>query len=482
MKFKFVLSMFTLCACLLLLFVSCGECEHDFGEWEIIKEPTCVDEGTKIAVCSSCSFTKSEAIEMTEHAKITVEGTPSTCQETGLTDGIKCKDCDKIFTEQKLVPKIGHCFVSDKCNMCGTDYYTESLVFAINNDSSSYTVSLGNCQDEKIVIPNSYEGLPVTHIDNTSFNNGNFKEIVIPNSILTIEIGTFKGCSALEKITIPFVGKSADSTGKEALFGYIFGDTEYAGSYEASQSFPSPYVNATYVEDYYIPSTLCEVTLNGKITFGAFSRCKSLSVITVSASYKEIPNYSFRECTSLLSFSIPATVETIRGYAFTGCSSLANYIVDTENKVYKSVDGHILSKDGKTFVLYAGGKNASSFTLFDDVKEIGNYAFYMVENLEEIRFPSSLEKIGYYSFSECSSLKSLTVPSSVSYIDDYAFSSCNSLQSVFLPKELSFVGKGAFWKLSKGATIYYSAEVENANWDKQWNASNYTVILGEAIE
>ncbi len=35
----------------------------------------------------------------------------------------------------------------------------------------------------------------------------NLKEIYVPKSVITIGEGAFSGCTNLEKITIPFVGK-----------------------------------------------------------------------------------------------------------------------------------------------------------------------------------------------------------------------------------------------------------------------------------
>jgi len=342
MKIKLYICLFSIFSALAFLF-SCGECQHEFNQWEIVKEATCLGKGSKVARCTLCEYSKTEAIDKAEHTEIILERVEPTCSDTGLTNGVKCSVCDKILIvqeeipavehtpmvikgtlptcdnagvsdgikceicnktilEQNIIPKTGHSFTNGACANCGIDYFTESLQFTLINDNSAYKVSLGDCQDESIVIPNEYKGLPVTLIEANAFNNGNFKEIFIPNSILTIEMGAFKGCSSLEKITIPFVGKSADAKGTEALFGYIFGDTEFKGSYTAKQTAPSKYVNATSYKEYYIPVSLTNVILTGNLSFGAFSRCKSLSSITISATITEIPNYSFRECTSLTSF------------------------------------------------------------------------------------------------------------------------------------------------------------------------------------
>ena len=516
MKFKLFFCLFTL-SFLLTLLVSCGECTHEFSEWETIKEATCTEKGNKIARCSLCESVKNEDIEKAEHSEIILERIEATCSSTGMTNGVKCNICGKTLVSQEEIPmlehvpsiikgisptcdnegltdgikcekcnktilvqdnlsKTGHAFTDGVCSNCGIDFFTENLQYTLIDDNFSYKVSLGDCKEETIVIPSNYKGLPVTLIEATAFNDGNFKEIVIPNSILTIEKGAFKGCSNLEKITIPFVGKSADASGKEALFGYIFGDTEYYGSYKAKQTAPSKYVNATTYMEYYIPSSLTNVILTGNLTFGAFSRCKNLSSITLPSTITEIPNYSFRECVSLTSIFIPENVNEIRGYAFAESSSIVEFIVSPNNGTYKSINGNIYSKDGSIFVFYADGKSDTSFTVAEGVIEIGRFAFYGNTKLTEIILPESLNKINYFSFESCLSLTSIVIPPNVSFIDEYAFSHSEKLQSIFLPKELLFVGEGAFWRISTGAIIYCAAESENSNWDEQWNPDNCTIV------
>ena len=50
----------------------CGHVEkattaHDFGEWQIVKEPTCTEEGLRERICSVCGDKESEKLA-TEHS------------------------------------------------------------------------------------------------------------------------------------------------------------------------------------------------------------------------------------------------------------------------------------------------------------------------------------------------------------------------------------------------------------------------------
>ncbi|HBF14544.1 MAG TPA: hypothetical protein DDW30_02450, partial [Clostridiales bacterium] len=40
---------------------------HEWGEWEVIKEPTCSEEGKRMRTCSGCTEAETEAIEKIAH-------------------------------------------------------------------------------------------------------------------------------------------------------------------------------------------------------------------------------------------------------------------------------------------------------------------------------------------------------------------------------------------------------------------------------
>jgi len=44
-----------------------GECEHNFGEWAVVSEPSCTEEGEQARVCTKCNAEESQAIELLDH-------------------------------------------------------------------------------------------------------------------------------------------------------------------------------------------------------------------------------------------------------------------------------------------------------------------------------------------------------------------------------------------------------------------------------
>ena len=119
---------------------------HSFGEWEVVKEATEKEKGTKERVCSVCSEKETEEIPMLEHthkytdkvvkptctedgytehrcqcgdsykdnvvkASHTEEVLPAKavkCEEDGLTEGKKCSVCGEVLVEQTVIPHEGH--------------------------------------------------------------------------------------------------------------------------------------------------------------------------------------------------------------------------------------------------------------------------------------------------------------------------------------------------------------------------------------
>ncbi|MBO6263630.1 MAG: leucine-rich repeat domain-containing protein, partial [Clostridia bacterium] len=164
----------------------------------------------------------------------------------------------------------------------------------------------------------------------------------------------------------------------------------------------------------------------------AFNSCGSLTSIEIPSSVTSIGNCAFFDCSKLTSvtFGANSQLTSIGEMAFIYCSSLTSINVDENNQNYKSIDGNLYSKDGKTLIQYAIGKTATSFSIPDGVSSIGDYAFKFCRALTSIEIPSSVTSIGGRAFSECISLTSIEIPSSVTSIGDEAFSSCRSLTSV----------------------------------------------------
>ena len=77
------------------------------------------------------------------------------------------------------------------------------------------------------------------------------------------------------------------------------------------------------------------------------------------------------------------------------------------------------------------------------VTVIGDYAFYR-SDVEEVILPNNLKTIGEAAFYQCSSLKKINFPEKLERIKHFAFKSCTALESVDFPKEMLYIESSAF--------------------------------------
>ena len=302
-------------------------------------------------------------------------------------------------------------------------------VSSIGYEAFCYCTSLTS-----VTIPDS-----VTSIDSSAFSNcTSLTSVIIPDSVTSIGGGAFRDCPKLVEV-INY--SSLDITAGSSDYGYV--------GYNAKEVHKGESKIVNY-NDYLF------YTYNGiNYLLGYVGDDKAL---VLPESYKgenyEIYKYAFLFRDDITSVTISDSVTSIVEDAFTGCDSLTSIMVDERNASYKSIDGNLYSKDGKTLILYAIGKTNTSFVIPYSVTSIGDYAFYW-----------------------CDSLTSVIIPDSVTCIGDLAFYYCTSLTSVIIPDSVKSIGESAFhW--CDSLTIYCEAASKPSGWDSKWNYSNRPVVWG----
>lgn len=328
-----------------------------------------------------------------------------------------------------------------------------------------------------------------------SFNWGKSKitHVTIPNTVTTIEGGTFKDCDALVEITF---------TNTEIEFPY--GGEEMFSGCESLVSVSIPrgverigkqmFRGCKSLVNIIIPDTVTEIDGDSR-GYANFDECVSLEKIELPESIKVIGDNIFRDCPALTNMSIPASVETIGVQIVDESVGLYNDESNWENGILyidncvlaskKSIDGICKIKDGTRIiagssfefnpyydnpqiekvimpdsVTYIGDdafkncKSVKEIELSKNIKEIGSNAFSGCNSLASINIPDSVKKIGYGAFGECSNISEISLPDNGCEIDSNAFEDCSNLVKITIPVSVVLPRWGNAFKGCNNLTIY----------------------------
>ena len=241
----------------------------------------------------------------------------------------------------------------------------------------------------KLVLP---EGLKAVGADAFAGCSG-LTEVTIPDGVTAIGNSAFSGCSGLTEVTIP--------NGVTAI-----GNSVFSGC-----------------------SGLTEVTISNGVTAigdSAFSDCSGLTEVTIPDSVTIIGNRAFSGCSGLTEVEISHGVEVIHVGVFEGCSGLTKITVDSENVNYMSMNGLLLTKDGKTLKEGVNGE----VVIPSGVTVIDSRAFADRDGLTKVTIPAGVGIIGLEAFYGCDGLVDVAIPGSVTVIGERAFATCSRLMNI----------------------------------------------------
>ncbi len=244
----------------------------------------------------------------------------------------------------------------------------------IQNGDFYYIAGIGSCTDTQIVIPETYNGLPVNAIDEYAFHqNTDITEVTIPGSVRTIGNWAFEGCTSLSKVTL-------------GLGIHEIGGASFRGC-----------------------TSLTEITLpvsTRDIGFSAFEQCTALTSVTLGNNVMRIGSNAFAGCTALTEITIPNSAEELGDGVFNGCSALTSVVL---SEGVEKIGDMAFENCGLT-----------SLTVPSTVTNLGNNCFAGCSALQEIHYNGTMEewkaiKKGNMMYLNCSTTGAICTDGTTSY-------------------------------------------------------------------
>lgn len=280
----------------------------------------------------------------------------------------------------------------------------------------------------------------VSYLTNTYYIPDSLKTVVLTGGEILYHV--FQNCAGIEEIVLPDTLQTIDS---------------------------QAFINCTSLKEIVIPDS---VTYKYNSLNRAFSGCTALTTVVLGSGLTELAAYMFEGCTSLTSFTFPETVTTINGYVFFDCANIKSIVVpETVTNVCSNAFGGMagleeltlqnLKINGSYWPLgqFLGGDSNNFAENYYGTADYGGYgiprglkkvtvlngtisrdAFKNCRNIEEIVLGKGVDVIdapnGFTSgaMSGCTSLKKLTIPfigrassgNSAQYPLGYLFGTTNS--------------------------------------------------------
>ena len=363
--------------------------------------------------------------------------------------------------------------------------------------------------------------------------------IVIPNSVTSIGISAFDGCSGLTEViwNARNVQDFQDNSrrpfsGCDRLTDFVFGEeVEHIPAYLCRE--------LTLLNTIVIPNSVTSIGTNAfsfcrgltkvsipnsvkTIEFRAFEGCTGLKTVTIGNSVTTIGESAFYSCTSLTEVSIPNSVTSIGSGAFEDCSGLKTVTIGnsvttigdgtfngcTSLKTViwnaRNVQDTFLSEtwipkppfpDSDRLTEFVFGEEVEYIPAYlcyqlaslkklvigNSVTSIGNHAFFCCSGLTEVTIPNSVTSIGDYAFADCTGLTEIAIPNAVTTIEGYAFTRCTGLKTVTIGNSVTTIEDGAFNGCTQMESVTIGEKVESIGESAFAKCNSLTAVTSKAV-
>ncbi len=285
--------------------------------------------------------------------------------------------------------------------------YNEPVSVISETDSEAYngflysegTITGYTGEDAEIIIPETINDVTITAIGQGAFQrNTVITSVTIPDTVTTIGDNAFEGCTALTEVTLP---KTLTSSGNYAFSGC---------------------------------TSLIRVTVPGslkKISDYMFYGCLSLVDVVLEEGVEKTSWYTFCDCAALKTVSVPSTLKSVGVWSFGNCLLL---------EAFPLPEG-LTSIESAAFYRC---KKITNIVMPDTVTSMGTHAFRGCSGLTNLKLSENISAIPYRALNGCG-FSEIKIPQNVRELGDDAFYQCQKLTSIQIPDNVTSIGKNAFY-------------------------------------
>lgn len=384
------------------------------------------------------------------------------------------------------------------------------------NDDGTYSIlGINNIDSVSIVVPDEIDGIKITEIGDTAFQSRiSLTDVTFGKNIRYISPKCFMGARALRSVFV--VGGNMTYKDKDGIL-YSYDETEilfvppkasmgttfiipegvtkvgdycfYGQTEEGATEvkFPETLIeignNAFYgcyaftslnlptnlkkIGDYAFAmlgdaGCIEQVHFNDKLEYigdCAFVGLYVKGALTLPSTVKHIGSRAFANATAITKFTFPRDLVELGENPLSNCTGVLNIALENGNTAFSIEDEILYSKNFKTLVLCPSGRR-DPVTVHDGCEFIGDYAFYEVDDLEGITFPTSVIRFGNSAFEDCYHITSFTIPNTVIEIGEDCFDECEDLASITLGTGLRSIPRYAFWGCKSLSEINIPGNIE----------------------
>ena len=255
-----------------------------------------------ILICSLDANSKPNKLTPSITWELRSDGTLEILGTGSMPDFANSKESQK-WLKKSIAKKITHITVGEGITKIGDHSFDSGLMLYLESVSLPSTLRV---------------------IGEEAFAHCRFENIVIPQSVVSIGSGAFRGCINLESITIP--------NGVKKIGPNTFANCRRLKSINLSnvESIGDKAFTYTDLDVIIIPSTINHL---GKSIF--YESNLKTAVFEEGINISAVPDECFCFCKNLLSIKMPEKIKEIGERAFWGCSSLQDWTPFQNIEVFK---------------------------------------------------------------------------------------------------------------------------------------------------